>query len=45
MEDRVEGESMGRPNWNWKAFEEQCGNLLQWKLLGLYKGDSSEDSS
>lgn len=25
------------------AFGGQCGNLVQWKLLGIYEGDHSED--
>ena len=42
--DGVEGGSVGkvgigRRAWGW------CGNLVQWKLLAVYKGDSHEDSS
>lgn len=42
----MEGESVGRDNWNWDggSFVEWCGNLVQWKLPGMYEGDPCEDS-
>lgn len=35
----VEGENMGRDGWNWRTFGEWCGNLVEWKLPGIYEGD------
>lgn len=38
-EDRVQGETNGAG-----AFQGRCKNVMQWKLPGIYKGDSSECS-
>lgn len=41
----MEGESMERDNLNRKALGGgHFGSLVQWKLLGIYDGDSSKDS-
>lgn len=40
----MEGESTWSNDWNGRAFGKQCGNLLQWKLPGIYKSDHSKDS-
>ena len=38
-------ERMGREGWNGgSTLDEWCGNLVQWKLLGIYEGDPNEDS-
>lgn len=40
--DQVTGKgwrkSAGRDSWNWGAFRECCGNLVQWKLPGPQQG-------
>jgi hypothetical protein len=36
-------ESVRRDGWNWVATRGQSGDLLQWKLPGIYEGDLSED--
>jgi hypothetical protein len=40
----MEKESVRRDGWNLKTFVELCGNLVKWKLPGIYAGDLSEDS-
>ena len=40
----MEEEGTGRVNWNGEAFQGQGRNLVQWKFLGIYNGDSNEDS-
>lgn len=37
----IEQEILGRDSWNQKEFEGWHGNLMQWKLPQLYKGDLS----
>lgn len=39
----MEEDNPGRNNWNWRAFHEQGSNLAQWKLSGIYQGDTSKD--
>ena len=40
MKERVP--SPGRENWNLGNM--CCGNEVQWKLSGMYKGDPNEDT-
>lgn len=39
----MEGESQKRDEWSWRAFGEQCGNLVQQKLLEIYECDLNEE--
>jgi hypothetical protein len=39
----MEGESNGRDDWNWGAFERQCGNLVQWKLSEISEYNPTKD--
>lgn len=41
--DRVKGESVKKDCWNWRTFGKLCGNIVQWKLPGIYRGDPNED--
>lgn len=40
----AKGESVGRGSWNWRALTGWCGNLVQWKLLGMYESDPNKVS-
>lgn len=40
----MEGKSLGREDYNLRAFGIQCGNIVQWNLLGIYEDVSTEDS-
>lgn len=41
----MEVESEGKDSWNWGGGTwGWSGNLVQWKLLGIYDGDPPEDS-
>jgi hypothetical protein len=33
---------VGRDVRNWDAFEEWCGNLVQWKFHGMDEGDPNK---
>lgn len=39
VEDRgIEGQSMGKDDWNWQIFGGQCVSLVQWQLPGTREG-------
>ena len=40
-----ERECVGRSDWNWEAFGESYGNLVQSALPGIYECDPSDNNS
>jgi len=43
--ERMEGESIGRDNWNWKPHQGKYKlNLVQWDLPEIYEGYPRKDS-
>ena len=40
----MERENLERDRWNWGPLAVHCGNLVLWKLPGIYEGDPNEDS-